>query len=287
MITSARFRGVVVLIMVEALLVSCTDSVGQDGRVPDASTSVPILISTPTSTEAPEWFAAVTSTETLQFIPPTVAAEVTQTFAATSLAGFAFPSEIDLQARYLFYLHGKIIEEQGLPAISPQYGEYRYVEILQALESHGFVVISEQRGEDIDAMSYVRRVTRQMRQLLEAGVPAGSITVVGASKGAAIAVMVSSLAKNSEINYVLLGTCHPDQIEEWKQQQTTLYGNVLAIFDSADEYAGSCEKLFASSDGIGLGRHAEIILDIGTGHGILYQPLDEWILPTVHWALGN
>ncbi len=31
-------------------------------------------------------------------------------------------------------------------------------------------------------------------------------------------------------------------------------------------------------------RHEELILNIGTGHGILYKPLDEWILPTVEWA---
>lgn len=29
------------------------------------------------------------------------------------------------------------------------------------------------------------------------------------------------------------------------------------------------------------------ILNIGTGHGVLYQPLDEWILPVVQWANEN
>jgi len=47
---------------------------------------------------------------------------------------------------------------------------------------------------------------------------------------------------------------------------------------------GSCAKLFALSEGKGLGRHSEIVLHVGTGHGILYKPLDEWILPTVQWA---
>jgi hypothetical protein len=30
----------------------------------------------------------------------------------------------------MFCLHGKIIEDQGLAAISPEYGEYQYEEIL-------------------------------------------------------------------------------------------------------------------------------------------------------------
>ena len=90
---------------------------------------------------------------------------------------------------------------------------------------------------------------------------------------------------NPEVNYVLLGTCHPDQIEAWRQEGFTLSGNVLSIYDIADnEYSGTCDDLFARSEGQGLGQHGEIVLQVGTGHGILYEPLDEWIAPTVRWA---
>ena len=72
------------------------------------------------------------------------ASAVTAQPAATpDLAAYAFPARIDPAAKYLFYLHGKIIEDQGLPAISPDYGEYQYAAILQALAGHGFHVISE------------------------------------------------------------------------------------------------------------------------------------------------
>jgi hypothetical protein len=64
----------------------------------------------------------------------------------------------------------------------------------------------------------------------------------------------------------------------------SLYGNVLAIRDAVDNLSGSCQELFDFSKGKGLGRHDEIVLNIGTGHGILYKPLDEWIQPTVNWA---
>jgi hypothetical protein len=59
---------------------------------------------------------------------------------------------------------------------------------------------------------------------------------------------------------------------------------VLSIYDSADELAGSCQSLFSFSEGRGLSRHDEIVLNIGTGHGILYQPLDEWMMPILQWA---
>lgn len=200
------------------------------------------------------------------------------------LSSFAFPTNIDPTARYLFYLHGKIIEDQGLPAISSEYGEYRYVEILETLQSYGFVVISEKRPRDTGTRAYARRVAAQVADLLDAGVPPGSITVVGASKGAAIAMWVSVLVADPEANYVLLGACNTSAISELVQQGLLLSGNVLAISDSSDEYASSCEGLFALSEGNALGRHAELVLHVGTGHGILYQPLAEWVVPTVKWA---
>jgi len=200
------------------------------------------------------------------------------------LSSFAFPTTIDPTARYLFYLHGKIIEDQGLPAISNEYGEYRYIEILETLRSDGLVVISEQRLRNADGVAYARRVAAQVADLRELGVPPGSITVVGASKGAAIAIFVSALVADPHVNYVLLGACDASTIAELVQQGVRLCGNVLTISDSSDEYAGSCESLFALSEGNALGRHAELVLHVGTGHGILYQPLTEWVVPTVKWA---
>jgi hypothetical protein len=204
---------------------------------------------------------------------------------ATIVNGHEFPASIDPAGRYMFYLHGKIIEDLGLPAVSPDFGEYEYAAILKALEGHGFLVISEQRPNDTDGDAYARRVVRQIEALLEAGVPAGNITVVGASKGGYIAARVSFLLDEPALNHVLIGTCHPDTVEQWKGDGMRFHGNVLTIRDAADlEYSGSCEDLFLMSKGKGLGRHAEIVLQLGLGHGILFKPLDAWVLPTVRWA---
>jgi len=182
-------------------------------------------------------------------------------------------------------LHGKILEDQGLLAISPEFGEYQYQKILSVLESYGFVIISEQRPKNADGWEYAQKTARQVTELLTAGVPPASITVVGASKGATIAAVASHLVGNSAVNYVLLGTCHPTLVDEWKQGGLILSGNVLSIYDFADdEYSGSCEELFSLAEGKGLSHHDELVLHVGTGHGILYQPLSEWVLPTVQWA---
>ena len=234
--------------------------------------SIPTLISTDE--------VAVTIAPTIMSHP-----KASPTPTKIEQVGYAFPSSIDPTKRYMFYLHGRILEDQGIPAVSPEFGEYRYEEILMALQSHGFEIISELRPKNANGWEYAQRTASQVADLLAAGVPPGLISVVGASKGAAIAVVTSHLVANPEVNYILLGTCHPTLVEEWKQGWLILSGNVLAIYDfEDDEYSGSCEELFDLAEGKGLSRHNEIVLHVGTGHGILYEPLKEWILPTVQWA---
>lgn len=200
------------------------------------------------------------------------------------LTQYVFPTSIDPTKQYMFYLHGRIIEDQGIPAVSQEYGTYEYEAILEKLSSYGFTIISEQRPKNSDGMKYAERVAGQVTELLNAGVPAKNITVIGASKGAGIVILVSHLLENEEMNFVIMGTCDPETIGTLKQINYFLVGNVLAIRDSADSVSGSCEELFTYSDGKGLGRRDEIILHVGTGHGILYSPLDEWILPAIQWA---
>ncbi len=213
---------------------------------------------------------------------------VTSTASPTSdsslfLSMYVFPASIDPAKRYMFYLHGKIIEDQGIPAISSDYGTYEYESILEKLTSQGITMISEQRQKNTDGMKYAERVTGQVTELLDAGVPAKNITVIGASKGAAITIAISNILANKDLNYVLMGTCDPETVQFYKQQNIFLYGNVLTIRDAVDEFSGSCRELFAFSEGK-IARHEELVLNIGTGHGILYKPLNEWILPTVEWA---
>jgi hypothetical protein len=202
----------------------------------------------------------------------------------SELSAYAFPASIDPSKQYLFYLHGKIIEDQGVHAVSPDFGEYEYEAILKKLSDYDFIVISEQRPKNTDGAEYAKKVVKQVTALLKDGVPAANITVVGASKGAGIAIDVSHLLENEEINFVIMGICNPDEVDFLKQNQTNLYGNILSIYDSVDELAGSCQEIFALSEGRGLARHDEIVLHVGTGHGILYKPLDEWIVPAVEWA---
>ncbi len=196
----------------------------------------------------------------------------------------SFPEEVDPGARYLFYLHGKIIEDQGLPAISEEYGEYEYDAILRRFAESDLRVISEIREANADVNAYGEKLIEQINTLMEAGVPAEKITVVGASKGAFIAVYASIFLEESGINYVFLGGCPADEFAFMMQERMYFHGNILSIYDAEDIYSDPCQPLFIFSIGHGIGDYNEIVVDVGTEHGILYQPLDEWVLPTIEWA---
>jgi hypothetical protein len=261
------YRIIAILSLVISSLVGCKGYFGSGGEPLRTATQIPTM-------EA----------------QATLPATITDTAISTSKPGlesFMLPTSIDPDGQYMFYLHGKIIEDQGLPAVSSEFGQYRYEEILSVLRNHGFIVISEQRLKDADTTEYARRITRQVNDLLMSDIPPGSITVVGASKGAIIASLVSAFMMNPEVNYVLLGGCYQPVVDEWIEQDISLSGNVLSIYDSSDEYASSCEQLVDFSDSAQLGQYAELVLHVGTGHGILYEPLEEWVSPTVNWAKGE
>lgn len=184
----------------------------------------------------------------------------------------------DPRAHYLFYLHGRIVEEQGAAAKHPEFGVYDYAGIVQRFRDSGFVVVSEMRKPNTDVSVYADSVANQVRRLLGAGVPGTNIAVVGASKGAGIAMLVSTRV-TSPIRYVLLANCNEYAL---KTLSPKLNGDVLSIYEESDTLARSCTQIFAQSPG--LVRSGEIRLQTGLKHGFIYRPLAEWIGPAVGWA---
>ena len=235
-------------------------------------------IATPKSTD----FSLATST----IVEPTQTSTIhpAPVESTPDLSVYKFPELIEPGGKYLFYLHGKIVEDQGIHAKSIVYGDYEYEEILNALNDAGFFVISEPRPRNADIWEYAEKTERQVKRLLDAKVPPNQIIVVGASKGAIIAAAASYLLKNENIKFVLLAGCSPEMTVYWKSEQVSLFGNVLSIYDASDTVARSCMDFFALDGGKGISEYDEIVLSVGRGHGILYKPLDEWMKPVIEWA---
>lgn len=189
------------------------------------------------------------------------------------------PGKVDPGAKYLFYLHGMIVENEGIRPTSPRYGVYEYEQILDTLASKGFIVISEARPRGTIATAYAAKIAGQIKALLNAGVSPRNITVVGASRGGAIAIAASSQLRNRDLNFVIMAACGDSDI--YKTFHADLWGNVLSIYDYKDT-VGPCEQFFAKATG--LNRHRQIEVKLGVGHGLLYRPLKEWVDPVVEWA---
>jgi len=187
---------------------------------------------------------------------------------------------------YLIYLHGRIVQEQqSKRPRHPQFGFYELKGILEAFRSEGFVVSGEIRPKSASVSDSADRVVEQVRKLLESGVRASNITVVGASMGAGIALLASARLQNPEVRYCVLGACLSESVkglvaEEGKGPR----GHVLSIREASDDSTSPCRPWKnESSYGSSLVTR-EIVLHTGLSHGFLYRPLPEWMSPVVAWA---
>ena len=189
------------------------------------------------------------------------------------------PVQIDPNSRYLFYLHGAIIERAGVRPTHPEFGVYEYREILEVIAGRGFVVISEARPAGTNGAVYAEKVADQVGALMKGGVSPEHITVVGFSKGGGIAITASSILSEERLNFVFMGACGP-----WLDSRPEIvpHGRLLALREKSDDLVGSCEELFARTTSEG--ERKEIILELGGGHGAFYCPQSEWLDPVVEWA---
>lgn len=183
---------------------------------------------------------------------------------------------------YIFYLHGKIVENQGPEAVDKVngYGEYRYYDILDSLKKNNTRVFSEVRPKDTQVKIYAQKIKKQIDSLVNSEVNPSKITVIGASKGALIAMYVSTYVKNKSVNYVFMAACYKDEMEK----DIDFYGNVLSIYEKSD-MAGSCNAYKSKSHGIK--HYKELEINTGLKHGFLYKPFNAWLNPSLDWASGN
>ena len=183
--------------------------------------------------------------------------------------------------KYLFYLHGAIVQEMGINAVSEDFGKYEYLEIVETFSKKGFKVISEARPKGTDVVNYSEKVSAQVDTLLRNGVKPQNIIVVGASQGAYIAIEVSHIVKNPKIKYAILALCNDYNVNFYAKYKEELCGNFLSIYEDSDQKK-SCDRLL-NIPNCKIG-YKEIKLTMGNGHGFIFKPYKEWINPLIQWA---
>lgn len=207
--------------------------------------------------------------------------------AATSIAG-----DVQLppfQSRHVIYLHGRIVQvEQSSRPQHPEYGYYEVEKILETFRDRGFVVIGEIRPKSATVSDSAERVVEQVRQLLESGVPADHVAVVGGSMGAAIALVASARLQNPDVRFSVLGTCLSNSVQRLVANEGKgPVGHILAIREATDELTGSCPPWKDDRDSSSPLVAREIVLETGLRHGFLYRPIPAWVNPVVEWANGK
>lgn len=188
------------------------------------------------------------------------------------------PDTPDSSKKYLFYLHGLIVEEAGIRPKSEEHGFYEYQLILEAFAKKGFVVLSEPRPKGTQVKPYAEELVSQVKILLGAGVAASNITIVGASKGGIISAYISNLLQERDIQFVFIAGLFEKCLVD---EKLSLYGRILSIHDRSDKLSMTPDQYFARS--IGQGSFKKIILKLDIGHGLIYKPYPEWMEPTLGW----
>jgi hypothetical protein len=180
--------------------------------------------------------------------------------------------------KHIFYLHGMIIEIQGIHAVSPQFGPYEYTAIVDSLKATGAEVHAEVRTEATDFFEFGKKISKEIDGLIAKGVDPSDITVIGASKGGMIAMYISDLNTN-KVNYVLLGSSsdYTRQTFDWN-----LHGNILGIYEKSDAVAGNSYQYWIDKS-TNAGKFEQLQINTGLGHGFLYTPNSAWLDPAREW----
>lgn len=83
-----------------------------------------------------------------------------------------FPTKINVSEKYVFYVHGLIVEGENQTPIHPEFGMYDFPAIKRKIfEIGGFNLIAHHRSQDTDIDEYVELFSSWVNSLLDAGVP--------------------------------------------------------------------------------------------------------------------
>jgi predicted esterase len=206
----------------------------------------------------------------------------------TEKFSYNLPSVINPSARYVFFLHGKLVEKRGPNGRHPCFGIYDYHGIVKSFRNREFVVISEVRPKGTKLDKYAKKIVSQIKTLLTYGISPKQITVVGFSKGSAIALLVSAMLKDFGINFVIMSGCsfndarvlgnHRKFIEQSVQY---MQGRFLYIYDVNDQKCDIWQRILKNTSANGIFK--EMMLKNGLGHSLFYRPRKEWIEPMTEW----
>lgn len=181
-------------------------------------------------------------------------------------------------AETIFYLHGRIVEDEGPRPVHERFGLYDYPAIVDALGADGATVVSEVRESGTKPQEYAQLVVESVEGMIANGTSPDDITVVGFSKGGFIAIYASHFLGRPDVNFVFIASC-----SDWisSAPQLMVSGNIFSIYEESDALAGSCASLTSRNEN--LSSFTELETSTGKEHGAFYLPREEWVGPLLAW----
>lgn len=201
------------------------------------------------------------------------------------VAGSAVAETVPVPPRHVIYLHGRIVQDQqSRRPEHPEYGHYEFDKIVEALQAEGFTVTAEMRPRYTSVNEGAEHVVRQVDTLLRARVPQERIVVLGASMGAAIALLAAARLQDSEIRFALLGPCIAANIPAVEKEEVVkVRGRMLVVREESDVASSECPKWDPATMGNSGLTARELVINTGQKHGFLYRPMPEWLKPVSEW----
>jgi len=154
---------------------------------------------------------------------------------------------------------------------------YDFPKIKAALADEGYNLIAYHRHKDTKPRDFAKKLTENVKTLLNEGVKPNNITLIGFSRGGAITALTSNYLANDDINFIILAGC-----SRFIKKEPTLavYGHIRSIFETSDG-VGSCQFLIDRS--IKVNSFEEIAISTGKEHGAFYLPRAAWVTPVKQW----
>jgi hypothetical protein len=179
---------------------------------------------------------------------------------------------------YVFYSHGLIVEGENPTPEHDRFGVYDFPAVKKALADPKYNVIAYHRPLKTDPFNYAQTLTRQVTTLLDKGVPAQNITLIGFSRGGFITALASNKLANKELNFVIMAACTSRLA---KNKSVVIHGNLLSIYETSDD-VGSCHHVVSRSPDA-ISSYQEIAISTGKQHGAFYTPDPTWLMPLKEW----
>lgn len=208
------------------------------------------------------------------------------------------PTTLDPNGRYMFLMFGLQTEFQGPDSYNQMYQKrYETTAIAKAFSDRGYTVITEIRQRNTAEEDYARKLSVQVKQLLDSGVKPENIVIAGHSKGAVMTLISSGMLAVPKVKFVVMAGCalpsttrianvNPRQmyVEFIDKYATKAQGKMLSIYDVEDTEFQSCHEYSKAASSL---KMTEKIVNTnsskGKGHAAFYSPDPNWMDIVLDW----